>query len=353
MDGVGRLIRKGYDAFERWRSYANIRKKAHGLREEIVAKKGYQFLDQHLTKEIKEYAKSRFGSSRYWPWLALYAEVREDFKEGWIPEEYYRLELIKKLNPKPLSLVSTAKSFDHRIFKGFAVEPTAVKISGCFYNTNQEKMKAVELLEIIKSSGKEFILKMDEGPSGKGHHFVNPDNVNLSFLQQLDNCVIQPVVQQHQSLNELYSKSVNTLRIATLLQDDGSIRLLYIFLRFGSGGARIDNIRAGGYMMFIDINGNVDSPVYMDNSMEVGKRHPDTGFKYSKLKVPSVAKAVQRCKKFHSKFPYTRFIAWDIYIDKKGIPGLIEWNAKSPDMWVVEALRGPLFMDNGIKNEQI
>ena len=349
MASIGRLIRRGYDAFERWRSYANIRKKAHRLREEIVAQKGYRFLDQRLTKEIKEYAKNRFGSSRYWPWLALYTEVREDFKEGWIPEEYYRLELIEKLNPKPLSLVSTIKSFDHRIFKGFAVEPIAVKVSGCFYDPNQKEIEKGELLQSMKNSDKEFIVKIDEGPSGKGHYFINPNDISPAFFAPIDDCVIQPVVEQHQVLNDLYSRSVNTLRIATLLEDDGSVRLLYTFLRFGSGGVRLDNIRAGGYFIFLDINGNVDSPAYVGNSMQAGKEHPDTGFKYQTLKVPSVYNAVQKCKKSHLKFPYTRFIAWDVYIDKEGIPGLIEWNAKSPDMWVVEALRGPLFMDNGIE----
>lgn len=349
MKKLGRLLRKSYSSFDSWRKYSNSRKEAHRLRTGIVDKKRSSFLDRNLLKQVKEYSKAEFGSPAYWPWLAYYSEIREDFKEGWVPDDYYRFELMPKLNPRPISMVSTVKSFDHHLFKNFAVDPIAVKVSGCFYDHNQKKIKKQNLLELLTSIDKEIIVKVDGGPSGKGHIFMTPKNLNPDIFEEISDCVIQPVVTQHKNLNELYDKSVNTLRIVTLLKADGTVTHKYTFLRFGSDGSRLDNIRSGGYFMFLDLDGNVVSPAYDGFGNDIGKNHPDTGFEYKKLKVPSVSEAVKRCKEAHFKFPYVKLIAWDVFINEHGNLGLLEWNARSPRMRLVEALIGPLFLNDGIR----
>lgn len=348
MKKIGHLFRKSYDTFENWRQYSNSRKEAHRLRKQLVDKKGSSFLDRKLLKQIKEYSNAEFGSPEYWPWLAFYTEIREDFIEGWIPDEYFRFELIPKLNPRPIAMVSTVKSFDHRLFEGFAVDPIAVKISGCFFDQNQQKIKKQDLLELLKSIDKEIVVKIDGGPSGKGHMFIPPDEMNSVVLEEISDCVIQPVVNQHSHLNELYDKSVNTLRIVTLLKNDGTVAHKYTFLRCGSGGSRVDNVRAGGYFLLIDLDGNVVSPAYDGSGNRTGRKHPDTGFEYNTLRVPSVSEAVQKCKESHLQFPYVKLIAWDVFINEQANFGLLEWNARSPTMWLVEAIKGPLYLNEGI-----
>lgn len=346
MKRISNFFRDSYHSFEKWRNYSNVRKEAHRLRKGIVDQKGYSFLDKNLLQRVKEYSHSKFGSFSYWPWLALYTELREDFKEGWIPEEYYKYELLPEINPLSISLLSTVKSFDYRLFEGFAVEPILTKISGSFFDRTLNKIHDHDALKLLKAFEKEMIVKIDGGASGKGHIFVNPDSVERSIFEDISDCVIQPVVTQHSILNDLYNKSVNTLRIVTSLGNNGTVEHKYINLRFGNGGSRIDNICSGGYFVILDINGNSISPAYNANGIVVGDRHPDTGFEFASLKVPFVDEAVKKCKESHLGIPHVKVIAWDVFIDEDGTPGLIEWNAKCPGMWLMEALKGPLFLDN-------
>ena len=342
---ISKILRDGYHSFENWRNYSNVRKEAHKLRKGVIDQKGYSFLDKNLLQRIKEYSHSTFGSSSYWPWLALYAELRDDFKEGWIPEDYYRFELISEINPEPMSSLSTIKSFDYRLFNELAVDPILTKISGSFFDDNLNIVDDQEALNLLRSFGKEMIVKIDGGPSGRGHIFIDSEDIKLSIFEDISDCVIQPVVGQHKCLNELYDQSVNTLRIGTFFSDSGTVEHKYTIVRFGKGGSRLDNIQSGGCFLILDINGNVISPAYNGKGIVVGDKHPDTGFEYEKLKVPSVRLAVEKCKESHLKFPNVKFIAWDIYIDENSSPGLIEWNAKSPGVWILEALEGPLFLN--------
>jgi hypothetical protein len=41
--------------------------------------------------------------------------------------------------------------------------------------------------------------------------------------------------------------------------------------------------------------------------------------------------------------PYAAIIGWDVFINEEGAPKLIEWNAKNPFFWPVEARYGPFF----------
>ncbi|HLR36756.1 MAG TPA: sugar-transfer associated ATP-grasp domain-containing protein [Chitinophagaceae bacterium] len=345
MKTLGRLFRSSYNSFNDWRYYANSRKEAHRVRKNYVEKKGSSVLNRKLLNQIKEYSGDTFGSPAYWPWLACYTEIREDFKEGWVPNDYYKFELIEKLNPRPISMISTIKSFDHRLFNGFMIDPIAVKISGCFYDHKQKRLKKQHLLDLLKSVDREMIVKIDGGPSGKGHLFITSGEVDVTVFEDITDCVIQPVVKQHKNLNELYDKSVNTLRIVTLLNDD-TVDHACTFLRFGSGGNRLDNICAGGSLIFINLNGNVTSSAYNGSGWPVGRNHPNTGFEYKTLKVPSVSEAVSRCKEAHDQFPYAKLVAWDVFINEQGEPRLLEWNTRAPNMWLEEALIGPLFMNH-------
>src|SRR5699024_11185388 len=156
-------------------------------------------------------------------------------------------ELIPKLNPQPMSLLSTIKSFDCQLFEDFAVDPVIVKISNLFFDKDLNEVNKHDVLKQLKSVKTEIIIKIDGVIIGKGNIFLDSDNIDLSVFEEVTNCVVQPVVKQHDNLNELYNQSVNTLRITTLLSEDGIVDDKYVILRFGSGGDRIDNLRSGGY----------------------------------------------------------------------------------------------------------
>jgi hypothetical protein len=340
---TGQTVRQLYNAFESWRNYSNSRKQAKSIREEIIRKKGYSVLNKKLRNEISLYAQKRFGSAGYAPWLETYTELREEFKEGWIPDDYYSYTMLPEMNPKSISNISAIKTLDHRLFTGFMIQPLALLINGHFFTKDFVKMEPVDLLKVIRDISGEIVLKRDEAPSGRGLTFLkaidfDPDKVNKSF-----NYVIQPVIHQHQNLKSIHKYSVNTLRINTLFQVDGSIKVVSVSLRFGRNKSRVDNTITGGGFMYIAEDGLPLSVAYNKVGQPIGERHPDSGFFFGNLIVPSATNAIQLCKKYHQHFPFTRFIAWDVCIDETGVPRLLEWNSYKPGIWIDEALTGPLW----------
>jgi len=70
------------DLFNRFVKYRMSRNEAQILRKRLIKIKGNKVVDRALKTELKRYSHETFGSSAYWPWLALYTEMRGEFMEG-------------------------------------------------------------------------------------------------------------------------------------------------------------------------------------------------------------------------------------------------------------------------------
>jgi hypothetical protein len=166
------------------------------------------------------------------------------------------------------------------------------------------------------------------------------------ILLNKTNCVIQPFVEQYEYLYILYPHSVNTLRVITFVEKDGSVTVRLVFLRFGANGSKVDNLASGGKYLIIDKNGIPSRFAYDDLGFEAGEKHENTGFKFSELEIPQYQDLLDKCIQSHMKFPYVRLIGWDVCITKDGTPKLLEWNADRPHIKTIEGKFGPLFKEN-------
>lgn len=297
--------------------------------------------DRKTLWNIKKYCVERFGDKRYWPWLALYTELRGEFVEGWLPDVLYTEKLLPRWNPENMALISTKKSFDHRIFGEFSIPPLALVVDGVFYDAGQRELSKSNLERILAGYGGELVIKKDGAGSGDGIDFIQSRDVGSFKFEKSFGYVIQPSVEQHPAMAEMHKQSVNTLRITTFLTKKNDIHVKHRSLRFGVSENRVVN--KSGLFLFLNKAGQAASEAYDGIGLSHGEKHPDTGYPYRQLRVPSIEKAEMACIEAHQKFPYLRFIAWDLYIDPEGEPHMIEWNAVRPDMWVNEALIGPLW----------
>lgn len=341
----GDWVRHGYKSFDKWRYFSNSRKQAIELRKKVVKQKGGSCITSKMKNEMKQEMMKRFGDKGHWVWIAFYTEIKGEYKKGWMPNDIYEFEVIRDLNPYHLSAISTIKTFDHRIFEKFSLQPIALYIAHQFYSSDQKLMSYKEFKNKIKSLNHEVVIKPDSGPSGLEHKFLWPDEITSDDFKGGINYVIQPVIRQHDILNRFSLKSVNTLRITTFITKTGDVQFKYIILRFGIGESRIDNMVAGGCMIILDQDGNICSPAYNRLGVKISDVHPDTGLIFGDTKVPGVRKAINKCIVAHTLFPYLRFIAWDVSIDLNANPVLLEWNARCPDILPEEAILGPIWAD--------
>lgn len=284
-----------------------------------------------------------FGSASYWPWLALYTELRGEFHEGWIPNDYMVYKILPNFNKSDVSWIGKPKSFACRLFGDRVVRPVLIFINRIIYDSEFREINLEQANDILGSQKDEVVVKADTGFAGRKVYFLNPGEVNLESLMNKSDYVVQPVVRQHARLDEVYPGSVNTLRVVTYIDGMSHVHVLCVKLKVGANGTRVDNNEPFGRFMYIDPDGRVITDTYIASTLETEVKHPNTGFVYKDLQVPSVSEAMALCREAHSRYPYVGIVGWDVYIDKKGAPGIIEWNTLYPGMWLHEAFIGPLF----------
>ncbi|MFH5833524.1 sugar-transfer associated ATP-grasp domain-containing protein [Halalkalibaculum sp. DA384] len=333
-------INKSWSGYLRYRMSRDEAKK---IRERVITRNGQQIVDQKMIKTIKTYCRDVFDSPAYWPWLALYTELRGEFKEGWIPDEYYRFKLLPKMNPEKYMRFSEAKALDHKIFNSSIVKSIVVRANGLYFDEEGRFKTKNEALQILRDQPGEIIIKPVSGRSGNEIMFKDPQEIDLQELSPGADLVFQNVVKQHPEMSSLYPHSVNTFRVMSYLTQDGEIKIKFIIIRFGIGGNRVDNASQGGNWIFVYPDGTVSPKAYEGNGIPANNRHPDTGTRYADLNLPFIPKITAFCRDAHCHFPYTRIIGWDVFVDAEGEPKLIEWNANNPFFWAIEARFGPIF----------
>ena len=331
---------------DRWTKYVNhemSRDEATQIKRRVIAQNGNKVIDRNLKKKIKYYCKHTFGSSSYWPWIALYTELRGEFCDGWVPEDYYRFNILSRMNPEKFKKLSEAKTIDHKLFEDSIIGPLVLRSNGQYCNGNGVVKTKSEVQCLLNSLNEEIIIKPDGGRGGDKIFFRHTSDLCLEELPSNTDLLFQRVVSQHPELNKLYPHSVNTFRVLTYLTQDGDVEVKFVIVRFGIGGTRIDNASKGGGWIFVQPGGKVQPKAYDGDGLTIGDVHPDTGFRYTDLKLPFLPEIITLCKKTHQSFPYTRIIGWDVFVDRSGEPKLIEWNANNPFFGAIEAHFGPFF----------
>ena len=321
---------------------------AHRLRKDVVKKKGKKVVNRQIKKSIKEYARKRFGSKAYWPYLALYTEIRGQFIEGWLPNDYVHYVLEPQINPQPACEISDYKTFDYQIFGDFALKPLFVFISGMFLDANFDDVEEDEVLKTLHEYDATIVIKEDRGMQGMQVRMIQSSEFRTEILRPERSYIIQPYVKQYKALHDLYSGSVNTLRVTTFINKDGSVDVRFVVLRFGTDGATVDNISAGGQYIYFDTDGKPSNKAYDELGFDMGERHKNSGYLFADLKIPMYQEVLKACVSAHKKYPYVRLIGWDVCIDDTGKPTLLEWNTGNPAFMMFEYVFGPFFPDDDI-----
>ena len=169
---------------------------------------------------------------------------------------------------------------------------------------------------------------------GKGCFKITKENYKKVLQDKYEmlieeNFVHTEVIKQHNLINQIHDKSINTLRIITLITSNGDIEIISAFIRFGVGDSVVDNASSGGFFIGIDIDdGTLKKkghflPEY--GGKEIVK-HPDSGFEFEGFKIPYYNEACDIVIEGVRNIP-DRLIGWDVAITPNG-PLIIESNSR-------------------------
>lgn len=318
------------------------RKIAIQWREKLIRAHGESAVTRPVLQRIKRYAADTYGNESWWPWLAAYTEVRREFVEGWIGDDYYTEHLNPLWNRQDIRRLSGLKTMDSRLFPDSVVPPIFVRVGGQYLDAHGTPEPLDEALSRLEA-GKTYVIKPDEGRQGLGVTFTTAEQVAEELGKVPGNCIVQPLIEQHPDIARINASSVNTLRVLTFLDpESGELRILNQFLRLGREGQRTDNVSTGGYFVGVDGDGWMDGHLRDPVCVSIGSIHPDSGVDVKGGRIPNFGAVRKLCLDAHRRIPYLRFIGWDVCIQASGDPVILEWNAEQVAWSRNESCFGPL-----------
>lgn len=187
------------------------------------------------------------------------------------------------------------------------------------YNCTAEKY------QLFETKHEKCIVKPMTGSGGHGIHIVNCAELDGGLYEycKRKNAVAEELIVQHPVLCQIYSHSVNTIRVFTY-----NTKVIGAVLRIGQGGAKIDNASSGGIFAPIDITtGIVTSGAFDFNLSEVLVVHPDTKKPIPGICIPYWGKCKTMVEATSTLLEGLPLIGWDVAITENG-PILVEANCE-------------------------
>lgn len=150
-------------------------------------------------------------------------------------------------------------------------------------------------------------------------------NLVCSLIGQ--DILLEELIIQHNQMC-FGNKSVNTLRVNTILDSNGEVHIVKTSLRCGVGNSLVDNYCAGGVVYPVNSEyGRVEGPGGNSIKGQAVFIHPCTEFFMIGREIPYWEEVVDLVKKAAIHLPQVRFIGWDVAITQKG-PVLVEGNTR-------------------------
>lgn len=198
-----------------------------------------------------------------------------------------------------------------------------------------------------------IFIKPTEGSYGIGIRIeVIDEDTNLEKLYTellKEKCVIEEVITQDDNLAKFNPSSVNTLRIYTLLDNDGKVKIMGACFRMGNGEKCVDNIQNGGIGAIVDIDTGIVSTPGINGDFDKFIMHPETGIKITGFEIPHWGKIIETVSEVARKLPSIRHIGWDIAISERGKVIIVEGNSR-PGFHTVQSLghvgKWPLYKES-------
>ncbi len=278
-----------------------------------------------------------------------YASQNQIYDHRYIPNTLIYTTIDQHFNDRKLGWGFNDKNYYSLIFAGIKQPKTLVrKIKGMLFDEDYKQISVGKAVDLIKSKSEVICKPTLETGSGRGIRFWSVaekyDEI-IAFLEDKaqKDYIVQAVINQHHELNRVHKSSLNTIRIVSVLMDEG-VHILSSCLRMGTDGSRVDNVTAGGISCGIRDDGTLKEYAFSYYSGNKFDTHPQ-GLTFKGYKVPGYDKAIELIKKAHPIIGHFRLVSWDIAIDENGDAVLIEANMRNGGINLHQFSNGPLFGD--------
>lgn len=335
-----------------------------------------EFHDLKISKNIKTVLRDKDRKSLF---TIIIQSLHCSLIEKDIPFYYYTSLLYKKNSPdyrnyighrkinkiiKERLITGNTEILDDKLAFGKLLEDNRIETPKviAFNNKNimvnkdnEIKLDSIdELVNVLnrfiaRSTSKSVFIKPFNGTGGKntfklaGNQKATNENIILLYnLLEKQKFVFQESIIQNHIINEIYDKSVNTIRIHTYYdKKNENVKITSALMRFGFGGSIVDNGGAGGLFVPVDLSNWTLRGVgrtYFKNGGETFDKHPDSGVTFKGFKIPEshlIEKEIYEVAKLIGR----ELVGWDVVLTNKG-PMILEGNQRAHFMMMQSAVEG-------------
>jgi hypothetical protein len=299
----------------------------------------------NVIKACDDYAVEVFGSKGYAPSLYVYSAFAGEFKEGWIPGNYYDLVVVP-VTSGDFGDLSELKSLGGQLIGSRQFPDIARLIQGVFYDEEFGVIPVQSLPDKLFSRSDKVVFKLDNSNKGKAVHVFRRDDFDPRKALRLGNGVFQYFVDQHEELRALSPTAVATLRMTTAVDRNGTASVRACYLRVGR--TNDPTIKASSQVRIVvdPRDGSFARWAFLPDNRRI-ETHPDSGIAFEGGSFPHYGKCVETVTELHRRVPFVSCVGWDVCVDSDNEPKVLEWNGRHNAIGFGEAVQGPCFRGFG------
>jgi hypothetical protein len=240
------------------------------------------------------------------------------------------------------------------VYKGKVLPYIDSKIISFDYFLDYLKLEKSFILKPIDNDGGVGVVKVEYNDNGLlwNNNFITIKQFK-NKVSELDNYFISETIKQHDYSNNLYSESVNTVRLLTMI--DPLTKKPFIGAcahRIGNDTSKpVDNCAKGGYTAWVDVNtgliGKAVNTKYKGVTPQFYFKHPDSNNPIEGVQIPFFEELKEQAFLLHDRLSFIEYIGWDFVlgIDNNWI--VIEGN-DCADL-KLHQVHEPLLRNNNVK----
>jgi hypothetical protein len=320
----------------------------------VIIARRYRYKIRLLSKQfpivddpdLRAAIRKRFNGYSFDLWHKVYAAASGRSSVDYLPEDLFYNVFESRLNPRHRKTTYGDKNHYDRL--GWSCLPETVFriINGRLFDSSYRMIDLDTGLQLAKATRlPEFVAKPARATGGGvGVKFLELGQLaSFAATQMKPNAdwIVQHPIRQHADLSRLHPSCVNTFRIITIRMGT-AVTVVSAFIRIGTGTTRVDNLTAGKSIAIgVEEDGRLGKYGY-DNDLRRSDAHPDHGYAFDGLIIPSFSAAQQTCIRLHQSIPELDLISWDVAISHDGTPIVLEFNIRRQDVNTCQVCSGPV-----------
>jgi hypothetical protein len=299
--------------------------------------------EEKYLREARQYAHEVLRSDYYAPWLYVYTTFSGKFNQGWIPPNYYHTQVLPRIKG-PYGRLSWLRPMTEKLMAIDCFPDLGYIINDQYLTRGYKVVSEKDFIDAIFSNGNKVIFKGDLSRRGESIAIWTRESFDKEALRHAGNGTVQTFLRQHPILAQLSPTSVATLRLTTVIAQNGKASLRAAYLRIGRNSDSY--VKSASHIRIpVDLKtGELGNVGYLVDWSAV-KSHPDTHLEFSGMAVPQFEQCVQTVLDLQESIPFVHCVGWDITVDEQNNVQIMEWNGNHNDIRFSEATQGPCFGD--------